>query len=356
MAQVVNPKAKIKVIGSVEYEIEDLYISFDVNKDLEEEPNEATINISNLAEGTRGQILDSANESAPVEIHATAAGSSDYSILFKGEMDTARNVYTRPGWETEINCTSQQVNHRSKYIDTKEFASGTPTNQVINYFIEQIGLPLGQIDELPSTGIILSQSFSGPAFKLLKSFVYDIGLYCYILDGTINITDWYEPLQPVVIQVPTNRLLTDPIPTRRNDRSLIQLKTVSESVNRIKYEPFRKRRKKKNRQTKEVSRSDYVEFSATDTLVEGMDFEFLLQPGIQPDSIINVPLDGIKKQLWRVQEVDHNGDTSSFDEWTTSVSADKYEDPNGDVEAQLQTVAASDAVTILNVSKKTRFR
>ena len=201
MAQVVNPKAKIKVIGSVEYEIEDLYISFDVNKDLEEEPNEATINISNLAEGTRGQILDSANESAPLEIHATAAGSSDYSILFKGEMDTARNVFTRPGWETEINCTSQQVNHRSKYIDAKEFASGTPTNQVINYFIEQIGLPLGQIDELPSTGIILSQSFSGPAFKLLEAFVYDIGLYCYILDGTINITDWYEPLQPVVIQV-----------------------------------------------------------------------------------------------------------------------------------------------------------
>jgi hypothetical protein len=348
MTKLVNPSAKLRIYSDTTYEIEDLYLEFSVNKDLDEEPNSATVIVYNLASGSRNSILEASNKSAPIEIYATPAGSSGYVMAFRGEIDTVRSVNTRPGWETEITCTSQQVNHRSKYVDEKEFAAGTPVNQVIEFFLGEIGLPKGQIDELPTVGTTLSQSFSGPAFKLLQHYVYDFGMYCYILDGTINITDNYERTGATVKQIPVNRLLSEPQPTSRNDRSLIRMITAAETIKRVKNEPFRKGRRKKTRQQKEVGRSDYVEYTATDTLVEGMDFEFLLQPDLQPDSIINVPLVGIDRQLWRVKEVEHSGNTETFDESTSYVSADKYDDTSGDLEASLPKIAPSDAISNLD--------
>lgn len=324
MTTILNPRIELQIIGDETIVINDrgqdssldLYIDFDIDKDLDEESNEATLTIHNLSDTTRAKLVDSTNQYAPIEIYLTPYTSTEHVLAFKGEIETVKNKFMRPGHETSIVCTSQNENHRSFYFG-KTYSKGTTIEDILNDMIAEINLPKGDISTLPSDKILFGESFSGPAFPILRRYAHDLGYYAYVLDGTLNLTDLYEHPSPTNHEITSDQLLSSPEETTRIDRAKIDIKTsalfrnVSANAKRIKY-------KKALKQIKQFGGSEYVEYEAVDKIIEGLDFEIFLQPDINPDNIVEY-----NNTKYRVQSVSHYGNNYAGD-WTTSIESDFY--------------------------------
>ncbi len=329
MARLENPKLSIKILGDADIVIDDLEMSFEIVKDLGEEPNESTLYIHNLNEDTRGQITEAANKSAIVEIHASKSQSQDLIKMYVGELDYVRHTNTRPGYETEIICTSQQLNHRSKFVDLS-FKSGTLKSDIVSKLIDEIGLPRGVVESIPAGGIKLGQQYSGAAYHSLQRFCLEyLDKYCYILDGTINITDIFEPEFILYKELDVDELLSDPQPTGRVDRGLVLASTLTDISVKKEFEDKKRKKRKKRKRIKVVGDTDPIEYEAVDTQIKGMDFGFMLQPDVNPDNLISVPTSSLNDRIFRVTEVVHSGNTAYFDDWNTDLVTDEYEDLGG---------------------------
>lgn len=337
MTNIVNPRIEVRVFGQEVFAIKDLYMDFDIVKDLDEEPNEASISIYNLNSDFRGKLTGSTEVSTPIEIYLTPSGIDTLVLAFRGDIDTARHINLRPGHETQLVCSSQALSHRTAYVSQKTFPKGTPVYDIVNFLADKIGLPSkveleGLGSGIYSHGILLSQSFSGPAFPLLKRYAFDLGLYAFILDGVLNVTSIHEPQSPTVVTIKESVFLSTPQPTLRRDEDMVEMRTVFEGAH---INPFAKKRKKNKKAKKLDVHNDYVEYNVVDSAVEGVDLGLLCQPDLQPDSIINLDIDGYRRKLYRVTEVNHHGNNETFDQWTTDIKADLYDDTAGDLLANL---------------------
>ena len=339
-----NPKCALRIYGASDILIQDLDVVFDISKDLDEEPNEATITIHNLSENTRNQIIDPAIKDTPIEVLLTPFGSEDLIVAFVGEVDKVTNTPLHPGFETRLDCSSQKWQHRSKYVEQKTYPMGTPITTVVNDFVDVINLP-AQVEQLPPTGLLLAQSFSGPAFPLLQRFVYDFGRFCYILDGTMHISSVFTPLNPITVPISDSILVTMPNEIERSDAIEVELKTVNEMTN---VDPLRRLTRKEKKVIKKLTRlrkkletatpgsqreadltaalqeamperEDLVQVDAVDTVIHGIECDTLCLPTLQPDNIVEFE----NGKQYRVQTVDHFGETP-YDA-TTHFTADDYD-------------------------------
>lgn len=337
VTQIKNPRVEIKVYQDETLVLndrtvsvdDDLHIDFEIEKSLNEEPNDATITIYNLNEATRSKLVDSSNQYSPIEIYITPGGFPETFVLaYSGEVNECRNHFLNPGHETVLWCTSEQENHRSLFFN-KEYEAGTSYRTIIDDMITAINLPRGFIETIPDQEILMSESFSGPAFPILQRYVFDMGLYAYILDGKILITDREEHGNPTVFNINEDFLLQTPQATSRVDKQTIMQRTVTQarSVN-----PFARQRKrrKKTKTTKVNGDNGYTEYEATDKTIEGMDFTILCIPGVQPDDII--PYDN---RLFRVRQLMHYGDNYGGS-WTTELTTDVYDDLTGDLRERVE--------------------
>lgn len=322
MTSHVNQKIAVTIYGDVDLEIvEPEKAILNISKDLTEEPNEAEIEIYNLNADTRGSIKTAAEKTTPIAIAVSPLHSDEAVTCFVGEIDTVVNQSMRPGYVTRIRALSQKVSHRGVYIDQKTYVAGTPADEIVNEFLDTIALPQGTIDEIPTEGILLSWSFSGAAFPLLKRFVSDFGMYCYIDDGLINITSVYDPPSPTVIEITPAMLISDPQESTREDARDTELHTMTEVGD---LDPFRKqgRRQKKTTEKKQVGDNDYVEVEVVDVTVPGIELECFAIPNLAPDHIIT--LDG-GTTFYRVFETEMYGDDLRGGERpTTVIRADQF--------------------------------
>ena len=330
MARIINPRTAIKFFGVEDFTISKatpstdkyLYIDRDIRKDFDDEPNEAELVIYNLAESTRKRISDFANQSAPVEIFLTPSGVDELVRAFKGEIDWAGHRSQRPGYETRIACTSQKEQHRARYINQKTFAAGTPASDIITFLINEIGMP-SETPVLPSIPILRAESFTGPAFPLLRRYVQYMGLHCFITDGVLRIASVHAPQNPMVYPLAKRLMLEDPEETTRIDLEDVELKINSEFS---KKDPkAKRRRKRKTKKSKIVGKSDYVEYEAMDKTIHGVDIEMLCQPDRQPDDVVNLPeYPALASRLFRIRDVHHYGDNHAVF-GTSAFGCDEYE-------------------------------
>jgi len=361
MATLKNPKMSVLIFGTDTISFSEEYaIDVMVDKDLEEEPNEAEIKIYNLSDGLAARIKEAANEAAPIEVHASQDGDTDLAPLFVGEIfsaSTRKMKNTLSGdvhVETVIRAESQALNHRTICVDAKTFSSGTPVDSIIQFLIDTIGLPVGR-KEVVTAGVISSaHSMTGPAFPLLQRYCFDLGYRAYILDGLLNITSVFEPLNPSVTEVDSFSLFEPPEPTSREDRSFVEVRALAE-VSRL--DPFAKPKKKRRRKARKiiagakalgipvsssaVKRSlgnqkyepmnTYTEYDVVDDVVDGMSFIFFLRPDINPEDIIKVDHGSTAGNLYRVRTVHHDAVTEFFDSWTTMVETDLYDENSGNL-------------------------
>jgi hypothetical protein len=340
----VNPKMSFTVFGDTdinfetrEATVDSLEMEFFIEKDIEDEPNEAQVTVYNLSEGSRRQLVEASYQNAPIELRVTPSDVDELALVFRGEIDSTRVQPMSPGHAIEMGCTSQKKQHRAFYIDKKTYAAGTSRDQIVDDFLAVIGMPVQwNVESEPHfSDLLLSHSFSGSAFALLKSFVYDMGRYCFINDGVIHISSIYEPQNPTVKDILKKFLLGKPQDTDVSDGEDVEMRTVTETVH-INPLSDQRRRKKKTKAEKRVGENDYVEYQSVDTSIPGMDFVLLCQPDLQPDDIIRFPdYDPIKETLFRVRSVQHETENSFFDSWTTEVSTSIYNPTGGALTAGL---------------------
>ncbi len=178
------------------------------------------------------------------------------------------------------------------------------------------------IGTLPTTAILQSRSFSGPVFPLLKRFVEDEGMHCWINDGILNIASVYTPTVPAPKLLYSGVVVSVEV-TSRDDALDVQMRTIAER-NTV-PDPFATFRPKKKKTRKKAAFTTYIDYDVVDIAIPGMEMELLAQPDIQPDDVVTITdsLDYMGK-LFRVREVNHFGDNFGGD-WTTQLSCDDFE-------------------------------
>jgi hypothetical protein len=329
-----SPLIKIAIIedglGILDTIIEDFDMEVEITKDTDEEPNSATVTIYGLATSTRTAITEAAAKYAPIEIYMTPAGSvylptglPNYVLAFKGELDAVHTNQLRPGHETIIQCTGQRIVYVSGYMDQKTYPLGTPKAVIIAELANATGLPL-QMGTLPGDAILLSQSFSGPIFPLLRQFCADNGLYAWIEDGTLKIASFYMPLILVPKVILAGAMIESPLETSRTDSVDVLQRTIVETALTV---PLSVLRPKRTKSAKKQLFTTYIASTVVDTEIPGVLFRLLANPDIQCDDLVTVvdPLDPLwLGKLFRVKSVMHYGDNYGG-EWTTELETDNYE-------------------------------
>ena len=342
MGRIINPRMEVRFLGFEDFTLTKstpttnkyLYMDFDIRKDFEDEPNEAEITIYNLAEGNRRRISDFAGQSAPVEIYLTPSGVDELVRAYKGEVDWCGHESTRPGFETTVHFTSQKEQHRSIQIDQKTFPKGTPATDVITFLINQIGMP-SETPTLPSTPLLKAESFSGPAFVLLRRYVQYMGLHCFITDGVLKIASVFEPQNPTVYPIEKRLLLEEPEETTRISAQDVELMMNDEFSGMGKQARRNRKSKRKKKQSKLVGNSDYIEYEAVDKTIKGLSVPVLLQPDRQPDEVIHLPeYPRLKDRYFRIREHHMHGNNYGG-AWTSDLDCDEYEGAGDDPELGL---------------------
>jgi hypothetical protein len=240
-------------------------------------------------------------------------------------MYDVENEDVHPGTESIIHCVSQKRNHRDFWFQ-KTYAADTYVDDIINDMLALINLPKGNTWEESTEKIILSKSFAGPAYALLQRFMFDRGMYCYIMDGKIYASLVDVAPSGTLIDCSLYTMRKNPKSITRTARDLVEMKTVIEVTGRI-PDAMKKRRVRKSRKKKKTEvygQNDLVEFEAVDQTLAGMQFAFFLHPEFCPDNMFTH--DGI---LYRCTSVTHEGNTFGGN-WDTTVDADIYHDDGGD--------------------------
>jgi hypothetical protein len=355
--QLINPQIYLSVRLHGEVLRVDGDMSFDISKDLSEQPNEAEFVGHNLNIDTQSMLIEAGKNDAIIECYATTieSPSGPFSQAFAGEINYVANANAHPGTETTISCTSQKRNHR-EYWFQKTYSAGTYIDDIIDDLLAEINLPKGNDWETTTETIILSKTFVGPAYSLLQRFMFDRGMYCYIQDGKIYRSSVYFPpldsLKKIDDYILTGGkngyssqreyqgsrrnateyvLRSDPSPTVRNARNMIEMKTVIEVTGRLPDSLLKKttRKRRKKKQIETYGAGDFVQFEAVDQRIEGMEFPFFFHPEFNPDNVFSY--NGV---LYRATEVHHDGDNYGG-AWDTTVITDIFEDTNNDFVGQL---------------------
>ena len=331
MPNLVNPKIEVTVKGTADFILSDLDMEFDITKDLSDNPNTAELLIYNLGPNLKKQLGNAENQEAPIEIRITPSGSKDLVLAYGGEIQDVYTEFLNPGHVTTVLCESQKINHRAFPFDA-EYKEGTPLNSIAEDLITAIGLPVGNKADIDTSGISLSQTFSGPAFPLLERLIYDQGLRAYITDGVLHISSIYVAGNFSVFKIVPGMILggSEPRDTLRNDNFEIEMRTHVESQG---TDPFSKVSKKKRKEKKQWASGTYVEYDGVDKAIIGVEIPLLAQPIINPDQILILDVEDYKKKYFRTQSVNHWGNNEFFDNWTTTINADLYEDNGGDLSA-----------------------
>jgi len=327
--RLINPKCKLVInLRGESLEITDADINFNIEKDLTEDPNDAEFIVYNANNDTQEFLKSAAANESPLEFYATTIEHPDgaYKRAFAGEVSMVENENLKPGYASKIYCSSQKRNHREFWFQ-KTYAAGTYDDDIINDLLATIGLPKGNVWEESTGTIILSKSFSGPAYELLQRFQFDRGQYCYIMDGKI-----YTSMVDVAPSTELIRYMSDyvlrgnPEEVIRSARNIIEMKTIIEVTGRM-PEAFKVRKRRRTRKKKDIytyGENDLVEYNAVEQDISGLVIPMFLQPDINPDHMISYG--GI---LHRVIKVQHEGDNFGGD-WDTTLTTDIYEDTGGD--------------------------
>ena len=326
MSNFVNPQIQINIFtefGKLIYINDDIEIKID--KDLDEEPNEARVIIHNLNPSNRQSIIDAGKEKAQLEIWLTQWGSTELVLAYAGEIDhahpsiplTNQAVMTKanqmsniePGLQMTINCTAQKQNHRAFFVEPRNFSKGTEIASVINWLADNVGLPK-RMGNLPKGKMKFSYSFSGLAFKLLKQYIFDWGLVAYILDGTLIVTDVYSPIDTVPLEIDSGLLFSSAEPTTRSDVQQMEIRTVR--LNKAGDISKKRRRRKLH------GPSEYISTNSVDTDIQGRIYELPCHPTVNPDMPLLIQNENTRTQRI-LHECDNLHDRSM---WQTTIEAD----------------------------------
>jgi CRISPR/Cas system-associated protein Csx1 len=146
----------------------DLRIAFDVHKTETSEPNQANITIYNLSSDTRNRL----NQNSQVIIlKAGYLDGAGEEIVFKGDV----NYFNPDVGQSEFECSDGSKKVKNK--TSASYKSGANAKQVLQKFINDIGLPLKQsIERFVNKTFNTGFTFNGIVKDCMDKITNYIGL------------------------------------------------------------------------------------------------------------------------------------------------------------------------------------
>jgi len=154
-----------------ETEITGLDIAFEIEKDLNPEPNSCHVEIYNLSANNRATL--SKYDRVPVLLKA---GYKDHvGVIFQGDMLSCSHIKEGPNWKTVL-ASGDGVNAIQNARISKSYTKGTPLKTVIEDLAQHLRLPSGNLlrgvqdlNEKLTRGFTVSGSPMKELCKLLES-------------------------------------------------------------------------------------------------------------------------------------------------------------------------------------------
>lgn len=252
--------------------VEGLRMSFRVQKTTKREPNTLELKIYNLSEQTRARLQ---GVGVPVILSAGYLGNA--AVIFQGDSRTIDHLREGVEWITRIRCGDGERAYQWSHF-SESFAPGTSVADVIRGAAKALGLNLGNLEDELGRGAFrggLTQfahgyTAHGKAGLELDKLLRTVGLSWSVQDGALQILRGSDPAPGrAVLLTPDTGLVGSPehnAPDKKGKPPLIKFKS-------------------------------------------------LLQPQIRCGGTVEIRSAAVKGQF-RVESLDHSGDTASA-EWYT---------------------------------------
>lgn len=264
-------------------------ISFDVEKDVDPEPNEHSIKIYNLSPVTRQAVE---KQDMRCVLYAGYEQEQNTTLLCSGDIAYAYSYKEGANWITELFVLDGLIEIRDTVVSLG-YASGVNSSLILNDIAKAMGLKLIAANSLAERRWENGFSFYGAARTALNKIVAGTGLEWSVQNGELQVVNKYNVTkrQGVVLAVDSG-LIGSPERTREAAKS----KSADEKD------------KKNNKQKKQ---------SLPKQSQDGWNVRSLLLPQINPAD--KVKLEGLTVSGWfRAETVKHIGDSHQGD-WLTEL-------------------------------------
>ena len=293
-------------LGRSGLRVQDLRVSFSVKKSSTDTFNTGKVAIYNLNENSR-RFVDSFDITDDKNLLTISAGyEGNQKVLFRGNISLVSISIEKPNVITNIEANDgERTINELKFYPPLSYAAGTWAKHVLQDVINKTSLGQDYVnwsairDKQYKNGF----SFQGDAKVLVNNLCNYLGLDWSIQDNQLkfnksNDTDG----APVVNLTPDTGLISSPI--RLNDihsalyGQLSKADKEAEGLSKVTGATGRKYHKK---------------------ISGGYEIKCLLQPTAEPGGVVQVTSDNIKKQQFRILEVEHSGDTHGA-EWFSKLT------------------------------------
>lgn len=253
--------------------VDGLRMAFKVSKSTKREPNTCELRIWNLAAKTRAKL-----QGKGVSVILSAGYQDNAAIIFQGDSRTIDHLREGADWITRVRCGDGERAYQWAHF-SESFAPGTSIADVVRAAAKALGVNVGNLDdELDKgkfrgalTAFAHGYTAHGKAALELDRLLRTCGLSWSIQDGALQLLrgDAAAPGKAVLL-TPQTGLIGSPEHNTPDKKG---------KAPRVK-------------------------------------FRSLLQPQIKCGGSVELRSDGVKGQF-RVESLDHTGDTASTD-WYTS--------------------------------------
>lgn len=160
--------------------IQDIKIDFDITKTITQDPNKATVVVTNLNGETRNLISSGAYDRVELRV-----GYSDLRTLFFGHIDLVENKKTGVDIETILTCNDGQDDYRNSIISLS-LASGSTDNDLINHAVASMkNTQRGSITTIGKRKLPRGKVVHGHARKVLADLAKNHDADWSIQDGNL---------------------------------------------------------------------------------------------------------------------------------------------------------------------------
>ncbi|AMG47414.1 phage protein [Achromobacter ruhlandii] len=277
--------------------VQPIRITFDVRKDTEEEPNDHTIRVYNLAAATRRALEEPGLRCV---LYAGYAGEGGPLLMASGSVVFAYTKFEQPDVVTELIVKDGYTEVRDTAISIG-LGPGAQASAIIRDIARQMGLPLVMADDVPDRRWQQGFSFYGAARTALHKVTQGTGLEWSIQNQQLQVVQRRGTTrrQAVVLAADTG-LLGFPERTREAAREKAKVKdqTSGDNVNLVSAQQQR----------------------------DGWRVQSLLLPTLNPGDLVKLESKSVEAFL-RVEGLQHSGDSAGGN-WQTELQlVDRYAPP-----------------------------
>jgi len=265
--------------GQAAIVIRDLRISFEVNKNLDKDPNSATIKIYNMSQTTRS-ILEGTTQK--VVLNAGYVDGDGEETVFVGNVTDIYTSIEKPLVVTTIEAQDGQKELSTSRISISR-TSGTSGFAILKEILKSINLPntfvsSSHVDNKYANAF----SFSGRSIDAMSKVTDFLGLTWSVQNGQIEILNYDS----------------------NNGNAIISLSELTGLIG----------------VPEKTKNSDRVAKGQSTKVKSGWSVKSLLQPKLLPGGRISISSSQIPKDsIFNIISVSHQGDTEMISSWNSSI-------------------------------------